>query len=59
MTVSWPTGEFGGMGLEGQVKLGYRAELETIEDPAARRARYAALEACADRLGARRIALVR
>lgn len=31
--VSWPTGEFGGMGLEGAVKLGYRRELEAIEDP--------------------------
>jgi acetyl-CoA carboxylase carboxyltransferase component len=31
--VAWPTGEFGGMGLEGAVRLGYRAELETIEDP--------------------------
>ncbi len=32
-TVSWPTGEFGGMGLEGAVKLGYRKELEAITDP--------------------------
>jgi len=39
-TVSWPTGEFGGMGLEGSVKLGYRDELAAIEDPAARRAKY-------------------
>ena len=31
--VSWPTGEFGGMGLEGAVKLGYRNELAAIEDP--------------------------
>lgn len=31
--VSWPTGEFGGMGLEGAVKLGYRKELEAIGDP--------------------------
>ena len=31
--VAWPTGEFGGMGLEGQVKLGFRKELEAIEDP--------------------------
>ncbi len=31
--VSWPTGEFGGMGLEGAVRLGYRKELEAIEDP--------------------------
>ena len=32
-SVSWPTGEFGGMGLEGSVKLGYRDELAAIEDP--------------------------
>jgi acetyl-CoA carboxylase carboxyltransferase component len=31
--VAWPTGELGGMGLEGAVRLGYRAELEAIEDP--------------------------
>ena len=36
-TVSWPTGEFGGMGLEGAVKLGYRKELEAEQDPAARK----------------------
>jgi acetyl/propionyl-CoA carboxylase alpha subunit/acetyl-CoA carboxylase carboxyltransferase component len=35
-TVAWPTGEFGGMGLEGSVKLGYRDELAAIEDPAER-----------------------
>src|SRR4029079_5268859 len=35
-TVSWPTGEFGGMGLEGAVRLGYRRELEAISDPAER-----------------------
>ncbi|MFW0794806.1 carboxyl transferase domain-containing protein [Gordonia sp. CPCC 205515] len=39
-TVSWPTGEFGGMGLEGAVRLGYRDQLEAIEDPAARQQRY-------------------
>jgi acetyl/propionyl-CoA carboxylase alpha subunit len=39
-TVSWPTGEFGGMGLEGFVKLGYRKELEAIDDPAERVAAY-------------------
>jgi len=38
--VTWPTGEFGGMGLEGAVKLGYRKELEAIEDEAARKAEY-------------------
>ncbi len=31
-TVSWPTGEFGGMGLEGAVRLGLRKELAAIED---------------------------
>jgi acetyl/propionyl-CoA carboxylase alpha subunit/acetyl-CoA carboxylase carboxyltransferase component len=35
-TVAWPTGEFGGMGLEGAVKLGFRKELAAIEDPAER-----------------------
>jgi acetyl/propionyl-CoA carboxylase alpha subunit/acetyl-CoA carboxylase carboxyltransferase component len=39
-TVSWPTGEFGGMGLEGSVKLGYRKELEAVADPAAREAMF-------------------
>jgi acetyl-CoA carboxylase carboxyltransferase component len=32
-TVAWPTGEVGGMGLEGAVKLGFRRELEAIDDP--------------------------
>jgi acetyl/propionyl-CoA carboxylase alpha subunit len=39
-TVAWPTGEFGGMGLEGSVKLGYRAELAAIADAGERRATY-------------------
>jgi acetyl-CoA carboxylase carboxyltransferase component len=39
-TVSWPTGEFGGMGLEGAVKLGYRKELAALEDPAERKALF-------------------
>jgi acetyl/propionyl-CoA carboxylase alpha subunit/acetyl-CoA carboxylase carboxyltransferase component len=38
--VAWPTGEFGGMGLEGSVKLGYRNELAAIADPAERRAKF-------------------
>jgi acetyl/propionyl-CoA carboxylase alpha subunit/acetyl-CoA carboxylase carboxyltransferase component len=38
--VSWPTGEFGGMGLEGAVKLAWRNELAAIEDPTERRAEY-------------------
>ncbi len=39
-TVAWPTGEFGGMGLEGAVRLGYRKELEAISDPAEREAAF-------------------
>ena len=39
-TISWPTGEFGGMGLEGAVKLGFRKELASIEDPVARDAMF-------------------
>jgi acetyl/propionyl-CoA carboxylase alpha subunit len=39
LTVAWPTGEFGGMGLEGQVRLGRRRELEAIKDPIEREAR--------------------
>lgn len=31
-SASWPTGEFGGMGLEGAVRLGYKKELEAVED---------------------------
>ena len=39
-TVGWPTSEFGGMGLEGAVKLGMRRELEAIEDPGERERAY-------------------
>ncbi|MFM8857918.1 MAG: carboxyl transferase domain-containing protein, partial [Actinomycetota bacterium] len=39
-TVAWPTGEFGGMGLEGAVRLGYRKELEGIDDPVEREAAF-------------------
>jgi acetyl-CoA carboxylase carboxyltransferase component len=39
-TVAWPTGEFGGMGLEGAVKLGYRNELAAIDDPQERKAMF-------------------
>jgi acetyl/propionyl-CoA carboxylase alpha subunit len=35
-TVSWPTGEFGPMGLEGAVRLGFRKELEAVSDPVER-----------------------
>lgn len=33
---SWPSGEFGGMGPEGAVRLGYRKELDAVPDGAAR-----------------------
>lgn len=42
-SAAWPSGEFGGMGLEGAVRLGYRRELEAIEDAVARRKRFDAL----------------
>ncbi len=45
--VAWPTSEFGGMGLEGQVKLGQRARLEAIEDPAERQLAYESMVAAA------------
>ena len=51
LTASWPTGEFGGMGLEGMVKLGFRAELESITDPADRKERYEELVARAYQRG--------
>ncbi|HMQ27739.1 MAG TPA: carboxyl transferase domain-containing protein, partial [Acidimicrobiales bacterium] len=44
-TVAWPTGEFGGMNLEGAVQLGFRRELAAIEDPGEREAAYEALVA--------------
>jgi acetyl/propionyl-CoA carboxylase alpha subunit/acetyl-CoA carboxylase carboxyltransferase component len=43
--VAWPTAEFGGMGLEGQVKLGFRNELANITDPKERLERYETLVA--------------
>ena len=39
-TVAWPGGEFGGMGIEGAVRLGYRKELEAISDPQERQASF-------------------
>jgi acetyl-CoA carboxylase carboxyltransferase component len=35
-TVSWPDGEFGGMNLEGAVRLGMKKQLQAIAEPAAR-----------------------
>jgi acetyl/propionyl-CoA carboxylase alpha subunit/acetyl-CoA carboxylase carboxyltransferase component len=45
--IAWPTGEFGGMGLEGAVKLGYRKELEAVNDPGERRALFDKMVAAA------------
>jgi len=44
-SVSWPTGEFGGMGLEGAVKAGFKKELAAIEDPKKREEFYESLVA--------------
>ncbi|HEV2943594.1 MAG TPA: carboxyl transferase domain-containing protein [Solirubrobacteraceae bacterium] len=46
-TVGWPTSEFGGMGLEGAVRLGMRRELDAIEDPAERERVFGATVAAA------------
>ncbi len=46
-TVGWPTSEFGGMGLEGAVRLGMRRELEAIEDVQERERVFAATVAAA------------
>jgi acetyl-CoA carboxylase carboxyltransferase component len=43
--VAWPTGEFGAMGLEGAVKLGYRKELEAVPEGPQREALYQQLVA--------------
>jgi acetyl-CoA carboxylase carboxyltransferase component len=45
--VAWPTSEFGGMGLEGAVKLGMRRELEAIDDEDERDSAFEALVAAA------------
>jgi acetyl-CoA carboxylase carboxyltransferase component len=39
-TASWPAGEFGGMGLEGAVRLGYKKELAALAHPAEREALF-------------------
>jgi acetyl-CoA carboxylase carboxyltransferase component len=45
--VAWPTGELGGMGLEGAVRLGFRAELEAVEDAGEREALFDRMVAAA------------
>lgn len=44
-TVAWPTGEFGAMGLEGAIRLGFKKELESIKDPEQQKIRYEELVA--------------
>jgi acetyl-CoA carboxylase carboxyltransferase component len=44
-TVAWPTGEFGAMGLEGAVRLGFRKELEALPEGPQRQALYQRLVA--------------
>jgi len=39
-TAAWPSGEFGAMGLEGAVRLGYRKELEALPEGPQRDALY-------------------
>jgi acetyl-CoA carboxylase carboxyltransferase component len=46
-TVGWPTSEFGGMGLEGAVRLGMKRELEAIADPEERERVFEATVAAA------------
>lgn len=40
LTLAWPSGEFGGMGPEGAVRLGYRRELLALADPRERQALF-------------------
>ena len=40
---AWPSGEFGAMGLDGAVRLGYRKELEALPEGARRDALYQTL----------------
>ncbi|WP_172150021.1 MULTISPECIES: carboxyl transferase domain-containing protein [Pseudomonas] len=35
-TIAWPSAEFGAMGLEGAVRLGFAKELAAVEEPGAR-----------------------
>ncbi len=46
-TVAWPTGEIGGMGLEGAVRLGFSKELAAEADPVERQKLFDKLVAAA------------
>ena len=45
--IAWPTGEIGGMGLEGAVKLGFKRELDAIADESERAAAFDSMVAAA------------
>lgn len=42
-TIAWPSGEFGGMGLEGAVRLGFKRDLEAVQDHRERRELFESL----------------
>ncbi|MDC0744875.1 carboxyl transferase domain-containing protein [Polyangium sp. rjm3] len=44
-TIAWPTAEFGGMGVEGAVRLAMRKQLDAIENPEEREATFQAMVA--------------
>jgi acetyl-CoA carboxylase carboxyltransferase component/biotin carboxyl carrier protein len=46
-TIAWPTGEIGGMGLEGAVRLGFSKELAAVTDPVERQNLFDRLVAAA------------
>lgn len=50
-SVAWPSGEFGAMGLEGAVRLGYAKELAAVEDPQERQKLFDKMVAAAYRNG--------
>ncbi len=50
-TVAWPTGEFGPMGFEGAVRLGFSKQLDAIEDPVQRQQLFDGLVAAAYQKG--------
>ena len=50
-TVAWPTGEFGPMGLEGAVRLGFSKQLEAVADPVERQQMFEQLVGAAYQRG--------
>jgi len=50
-TMAWPTGEFGAMGLEGAVRLGFKKELAALEGPVKQKAFFDMLVAKAYEMG--------